>query len=338
MKVLFLLPSLTVSGGSVLFELANRLFTRNHEVRITSLDEVTKIEFFPLSVIPQQLNELRTFIKEADAIIGYYPVCAYYVNDLVTQAKKFCFFIDDQRAFYNREVFKVNYPHLDKDRVEIEYRNQQNYLEKSYTLPITYLATSKNTSEFLEGQYRRKTVIIPIGINPHLYFPEATFMKTDKIRILVEGNLMPWKRVNEVNKALSLLCDYELWTMSDTPTTIKSDKHWQNLNVEQTRKVLSSCDILIRAYAEDGVAELQAQAMACGCAVITSETNGAKMFCEDSQNCLTFGDEGEIGSKIKKLMANKKLRNTLIANGLETAKKLDWEISAGILEKAIGGK
>lgn len=334
-KIIFLLPSLRVNGGSVIYELANQLVSKGHNVQITSLDELIKVDFFTLIVTPIAISEAQQLFSEADAIIAYYPVCAYYLNDIETKAKKFYLITEDQKNFYSREVFKVNYPSLDDDRLEIEYNTQQNYIEKSYTLPLEYLTTNNILTKRFKTHYKRKTTTIPIGVNTKLYYPELTFLKDEDPRILLEGNLMPWKGITEVNKALSLLRGYQLWTLSDTKFTIKSGKHWQNLNPEQTRKVLSSCDILIKAYIEDGTAELQAQAMACGCVVLTRETSGSKMFCKDRINCRTFTKNGELKNIIETLLINKDIRNHLIGEGLETIKTLTWDKTVKILEQVI---
>ena len=339
-KVIFLLPSLRVNGVPVLFELADRLLKRNHDVRITSLDELVS-SLYPLGIQPQKIQDSLKFFEEADAIIAYHPACAFYINDLDVKAKKFYFLTDDIKRFYTRKVIKASFLKLDKARVEIEYEAQQKYLEASYQLPFTFLVT--NESLFTIG-FQKKSIIIPIGVNHKLFYPELAIPKSNVPRILVEGNLLPWKGIKSVNRALSDLRGFELWTMSNTKFTIKSDKHWMNPTVDGTRKILSSCDILIRAYYEDGTADLLAQAMACGCAVITRETAGAKMFCKHEENSLMFqtgknpkNDASKIKSCIEKLMKNKKLREKIIRGGLKTAKELDWEKSTDVLEKALKG-
>jgi glycosyltransferase involved in cell wall biosynthesis len=337
-KIIFLMPSLKANGGSIVFELANQLVNKGHEVQITSLDEPTKVDFFPLIITPINIREAQKLFPEADAIIAYYPVCAYFLNDIETNAKKFYLITEDQKSFYSKEVFKVNYPKLDEDRLQIEYDTQQKYIERSYTLPMNYLTTNDELTNIFKTIYKRTTTTIPIGVNTDQFFPELVFLKDEIPRILVDGNLMPWKGITEVNRALSMLHGYQLWTISDTPHTIKSDKHWFNLNVEQTRRVLSSCDILIRAYIEDGTAELQAQAMACGCTVLTRETSGSKMFCRNNINCLTFNKEEEIEGKIQQLISDKELRRKLVSGGLETVKDLNWNKSVSILEEIIGVK
>ena len=337
MKVIFLLPSLRVSGAPVLFELADRLVERNHDIRITSLDELTS-PLYPLKIQPQKIQDSLEFFEKADVIIAYYPACAFYINDLDVKAKKFYFLTDDIKKFYTRKVIKANFPKLDEDRIEIEYEAQQKYLEASYQLPFKFLVTN-NDLAFITA---KKASIIPIGVNHKLFYPESAVPKNNVPRILIEGNLLSWKGVRIVNRALSDLRGFELWTVSNTKFTIKSDKHWANPTIDDTRKILSSCDILVRAYYEDGIADLSAQAMACGCAMITRETSGAKMFCKHEENSLVFqtgknpkGDASKIKACIEKLMKNKKLKEKIIRGGLETAKKLNWEKSTDILEKAL---
>jgi len=332
-KIIFVLPSLRVSGVTVLFELINGLSNVGHDVRITSLDELTSVEY-PLLVAPQKLQDSFKFFEKADAIIAYHPACAFYINDLDVQTKKFYFLTDNIKRFFPKEFFKAKFPNLDEDRINIEYETQQKYIESSYQLPFTFLVTNKSLA------FQRKATIIPIGVNHKLFYPDVAAPKGDRLRVLVEGNLLPWKGVSDINRGLSSLRGFELWTMSNTKRTIKSDKHWINPTIEETRKILSSCDILIRAYHEDGTADLQAQAMACGCAVITRETSGSKMFCND-KNALIFNTKTHkdsalaIEKHLKSLMKNKILREELIRSGLKTVKQLNWNKSVSILEKAL---
>jgi len=343
MKLIFLLPSLRASGTTVLFELADRLAEKNHDVRITSLDELVS-PVYPLKIIPQKLQDSLEFFQEADAIIAYQPACAFYVKDLEVKAKKFYFLTDDVRKFYTKKTIKAQFPKVDDDRIKIEYKAQQEYIEKSYQLPFTFLVTN-NALVGIVKTYKRKVEVIPVGVNHQLFYPETFVPKDDTPKILLEGNMLPWKGVEVVNRAFSDLRGFVLWTVSNSKFTIKSDKHWMSPSVGEMRKILSSCDILIRAYYEDGTADLLVQAMACGCSVITRETAGAKMFCKDKKNALVFktGKDAKEDSKniqvcIEKLIENKELREKLIRGGLETAKKLNWEKSIDILEGVLYGR
>ncbi len=342
MKIIFLLPSLKVSGATVLFEIIDRLADRGHDVRLTSLDEKIPVEY-PLKTSPRKLQDCSQFFKEADVIVSYHPACAFYVNDLDTQAKKIHFMTEDNRVFYSKEVFKSKFPKLDKDRIDFEFKLQQNYLEAVYNLPISFITTNKDLVNMLEKQYNKKAYFMPIGVNKKLFYPDLAIPKGSRPRIVVEGNNLPWKGISDINRALSDLRGFELWTISNTKFTIKSDKHWINPTIDDTRKILSSCDILIRGHYVDGIANLQAQAMACGSVVLTRETSGSKIFCEHKKNSLVFKAEDKklsskgIETNLKILLKNKKLREELIRGGFETVKKLKWSKSIDILEEVLKG-
>jgi len=335
MKIVLAMPSLRVSGATVLFELADRLSDKGHDVQITCLDKLEPSPY-PLKTPPQKLQDGLESFKEADVIIAYYPVCAFYINDLDVNAKKFYFLTDDVTKFYTEEIFKAKYPKLDKDRIKIEYEKQKQYITASYQLPFTYLVTNNSLSYLLKNQWKRKVFTIPIGVNHNLFYPDMAVLKGDKVRILVEGNLLPYKGVQDVNRALSDLRGFELWTMSNTKFTIKSDKHWINPTIIDLKKILASCDILIKGNHEDGIADLQAQAMACGCTVLTTKTSGSEMFCNKKNSVIVkIGDYKQLSKELKKLIDDKELREKLVREGLITAKKLNWDKSVLKLESIL---
>ena len=338
MKIVLVIPSLRVSGATVLFELVDRLSSKGHDVRITCLDKI-ELSPYPLKTPSQKLQDGLKFFEKADAIIAYYPVCAFYVNDLDVRAKKFYFLTDDIIKFYTEEVFKARFPKLDKDRIKIEYEKQKHYITTSYQLPFTYLVTNNSLSYLLKNQWKRKVFTIPVGVNHQLFYPDMAVLKGNKVRILVEGNLLPYKGVKDINRALSDLRNFELWTISNTKFTIKSDKHWINPTIIDLRKILSSCDVLVKANHEDGIADLQAQAMACGCVVLTTKTSGVEMFCNKKNSVIVkISDYKQLSKELKKLIDDKELREKLVRGGLTTAKELNWDRSVNLLEKALRRK
>ena len=340
MKVIYVLPNLRVSGATVIYEQADRLAELGHDVRITSLDELVSVDLYPLQVIPQKLQESMKDFETADAIVAMNAVCAFYINDLDTQAKKFYLLINEEFSFYPKKLFKAKYKGLDDDRIAIERDVQRKYLEASYNLKMRYITSNDDLAAMLK-QFHQKADVIPIGVNSKLIFPDLGIPKGNKLRIVVEGSQAPWKGIQTINRALSdfLHHDFELWSVSNSPAPLKSDKHWKNPDYESVRKILSSADILVRAYSEDGIAEIQAWAMACGCAVLTTETSGTKMFCDDKNSVIVkAGDYKQLAKELKSLMKSKTKREELTRNGLVTAKKLSWESSTKVLESVLKGR
>ena len=340
MKVIYVLPSLRVSGATIIYEQANRLAELGHDVRITSLDELVSVDLYPLQVRPQKLQTSFKDFETADAIIAINTVCAFYINDLVTQARKYYLLINEEFKFYPEELFKAKYKGLDEDRIYIERNAQKNYIESSYNLKMRYIVTNNDLAAMLK-QFNKKADVVPIGVNSKLFYPDLGVPKGDKVRILVEGSSFPWKGIKTIKRALTNFKhqDFELWSISDGPNPIKSNKHWKNPDYQGVRKILSSSDILIRAYSEDGTAELQAWAMACGCTVLTTNTSGAKMFCTNKNSVIVkIDDHKKLEEEIKILIKQKTKREELIRNGLETAKNLDWDSSIKVLESVLKGR
>jgi len=339
MKIIYVLPSLRVSNATAIYEQAQRLEQRNHEILITSLNDPEPVEFYPLTIKRKKLADCVKDFEKADVIIATNTVTAFYVNDLDTQAKKFFQILNNELNLYNKEIFKMKYPKLDKDRLNIELKTQQNYLEASYQLPLKYLVPNKKLMSILE-QYEQKPYLVPIAVNTDYFYPDKAILKGDKIRITVEGNPLPWKGIKDLNRALSDLRDFELWVITDSkPGFIKADKYWKTPDIGGIRKILSSSDIFIRPYHYDDIADYQIEAMACGCPVITTKTAGSKMFCTKKNSVMIkSGDYKELAKAIKDLMKDKNKRESLIKEGLKTAKNLKWKKSIDCLESALKGR
>lgn len=339
MKLMYVLPSLRISGATVIYEQANRLAELGHDVRITSLDELVSVDLYPLQIIPQKLQDSLKDFETADAIIAMNAVCAFYINDLETQAKKFYLLINEEFSFYPKELFKAKYKNLDDDRIKIERDTQKKYLEASYNLKLRYIVSNDDLAKMLK-QFGQKADVIPIGVNSKLFYPDVSILKGSKPRIVIEGSLAPWKGIKIINRALTEFAnEFELWSISDGPAPLKTNKHWRNPDYKTVRKILSSADILIRAHSEDGTAELQAWAMACGCAVLTTKTSGAKMFCTDTNSTMVKIDDYEqLSKELRLLIKSKTKREKLIRGGLETAKSLDWKSSIKVLESVLKGR
>jgi len=343
MKVIYILPNLRVSGATVIYEQVNRLADFGHDVRLTSLDELVSVDLYPLKIIPQKLQDTLEDFKTADAIVAVNAVCAFYMNDLDTQAKKFYLLMNEEFNFYPETLFKMKYKNLDEDRIDIERDAQKKYLESSYDLQnINYLTMNNDLSLMLEHRSLQTSTVVPLGVNLDLFYPDLGIPKGERPRIVVEGSPLPWKGIDTINRALTEFTgqEFELWSFSDSPDAVKSDKHWKNPDYQAIRKILSSADIFIKAYSEDGIAELQAWAMACGCAVLTTETAGTKMFCNNKNSVIVkSGDHEALAGELKILIKDKKGRETLIREGLETAKQLNWQSSVKVLESVLkGGK
>lgn len=101
--------------------------------------------------------------------------------------------------------------------------------------------------------------------------------------------------------------------------------------------VYKSSDIFISTSWWEGFGLPPLEAMACGCAVICSNSGGVNEFIKPDENCIVFEPkaEHELISAIEKMVNDESLRKFLSANGVKTAEKFSWEKSAKQLSDII---
>ena len=71
------------------------------------------------------------------------------------------------------------------------------------------------------------------------------------------------------------------------------------------------------------------EAMACGTAVVLTDTVGAREYARDGENCFVvpLKNSEKTAEKVKELLKNTLLRNNFEQAGFETVKNYDWNIS-----------
>lgn len=99
---------------------------------------------------------------------------------------------------------------------------------------------------------------------------------------------------------------------------------------EDIARVYQNADIFISTSWWEGFGLPPLEAMACGCAVICSDSGGVNEYVKPGKNCLIFQpkDEDELENALIRLIDDKTLRESLSKQGVKTAKNFTWEESA----------
>ena len=312
---------LTCGGVRIAFEHANRLAQRGHNIYLAYCTDSHSHKWynFNSNVKVVQISDIP--LNNIDAVIATFWLTAYYVNNMkIDNSKKYYLVQHRESLFYSSN-------------------NEKNQVENSYKLPINIITISNWLQDFLQKDHSKESFLVRNGLDENLFFPEPTISTNEKFTVLIEGNPNTrWKGIDESYKALKKI-PVEIWSLS-TENETRSNRHFQNPPQDMIRKIYSSANLLLKTSWYEGLPAPQAEAMMCGCPVITTNVNGTNEYCIDRYNCLLVppNNVSRIKKAVIEIMNNDGLKNNLIINGFKTVKeKFSWDDKIDLLERIYRG-
>lgn len=321
MKINFTLWSAGISGGNrTIFQLANKLTERGHEVSITSLEiggthkwfgEVNAdFNYVGLNVF-QKLSRkflllprwdidwarrLSEAVPECDVNVATYCLTAYPV--LWSGKGKPCYLIQhDERLFFDEQLKK-------------------NIVDLTYKLPLQKIVVSSWLQDQIGGNFIGNGVDLDKFKDFQLNRPYDT---------MVFDQGVAWKGdINTVADSLKSM-GYKVLIVKNFDEN------------ELVKAYNQSKSFLFLSKMKEGFGLPPLEAMACGCSVITTDCTD---FCINDKNSAIVNGVSypeymqEVISSVQSLSSGSR-RERLVSNGFETAKQYDFDNVVKRFEKVV---
>ena len=115
------------------------------------------------------------------------------------------------------------------------------------------------------------------------------------------------------------------------------DFHYGYLHRNDFRDALKEADIFLWPEQYSGFASPPLQAMACGCALVTTYIDGTEEYATHEENSMTAmpDDLEKMENNVKRLILDTELRDKIRENGLLTVKNYTWEAAGDKLVKFL---
>ncbi|MFG4004749.1 glycosyltransferase family 4 protein [Flavobacterium aquidurense] len=351
-KIVFVTPQIKTGGGNrVFFELAN-ILVKEYDVKIVypnnslenntfSIDQRIKFKAigkFESNKIGKIINIASTFLylnkyEKKAHIVTSDPIMSIF-GFLLLGKLKYRFVQADDYNIFNDGMIIPNKLLLNLYKKLTKFSFKFNY---SFIFNSNY-----SYRKFCEQNltYKKDVKIVHPAIN-HFFFNSLNrpSLEKDKIQLCLVARKHPlkglqtfidsWKYMpaiikEKVGKVVLISHDDLIGFDTSEFTIIRP-----NSDHDIVKEYLNA-DIFISTSWSEGFGLPPLEAMACGCAVITSDSGGVSEFAINNENCLMFlpGDYKSLQLAIEQLINDKQKMNQFQINGVETAKLFSWNSSA----------
>lgn len=214
---------------------------------------------------------------------------------------------DDAYGSFNKNGKRIlsSYFHMFLTQIALIFTNQ-------------VIVKSKNILKVIP--YKKKSHIVPNGVNFEIFKPFDNTLKKDTILFLADPT-DPRKNFNLVKRAVELIDINDLKLINPYP--IKHDKFVEHLN---------SASVFILTSYNEGSPNVIKEAMACNTPIVSTDVGDVKWVIGDTEGCyLTTFEAKDVAQKIELAIKFSKDkgrtngRNRLISLGLDsesTAKRI----------------
>ncbi len=221
----------------------------------------------------------------------------------------------------------------------------------SYTLGLQQIANSSWLQEKLQNEHRIPVALCPNAID-HDIFSGTVARRSDtkRLRIISYGGRgVRWKGFMDMAEAVRIartrLPEYQIEWSVYGQCELPPVNHIANfinlgfLAPKALARAYRESDVLLSASWYESFPLFPIEAMACGLAVITSQT-GTEEFAEEGKTAAIVKPQcpESIANALIRLCVDEDYRLLLATGGSERAKRFTWESSVSRMEEILGIK
>ena len=373
MKINFTLYSTYMTGGvRAIFEVANGLSQRGHDVTITSLEGdhiwfplkgrvmyVEKPNFIKI------LNPLKK-IKSRESLryssispildqmkLGFEADLIKPLTDAIPECDiNIATWFLTSFAVYRSGKGKQFYFFMDFDELAQKHGHYYHQLFKeSLYLPLNIITISTWLKEWIMEVYGKNAIVAGVGIEHNVFYPRKDMLKDItgyKVMGIFRG--FDYKGDSDLINALNIaagkiselkpiiVCSKDTFNGLKEKNDIKFDfAFFESPSDDKLAELYSSTDLFVFASHIEGYGLPPLEAMACGTPVVTTDCRGVEDFVVDEENALLVPPKQPeaIANSIIKLYNDPDLADKLKNNGLKTAENFTWKRVVDVFEKAF---
>lgn len=340
MKINILLPNVTrlPSGGhKVIYEYCNRLSADGNNVEIYYFPRGGLFEKFHL---PEAVRIF--FVKIYGDIIGprkWFSLDRKIKTHVVTQAIQMRsanvtiatgIQTAEPVAHLSSEYGKKLYFIQDYEN----WHYPDNYVNSTFNLGMKNIVISKWLKTIVDQHSPDPSILISDGINTHVFKPEPANRRHHSIVFQYRQNEQKGckyaiQTIKLLKKKYSDLSVNVISIEKNVPKLPSYCTYYRYITPEQVSEVNRQSEVFICSTIEEGFGLPGLEAMACGCAVASTDYTGVHEYAVDGVNALLspVRDPVAMSNNVSKLFDDSTLRKNIVEAGIKTGMDKSFENS-----------
>lgn len=222
---------------------------------------------------------------------------------------------------------------------EIGNREQ---LLKAWNLPIPKIALSSHLAESIKREANQSVIgVVPNGVDTEEYFPCVPEWERTGI-----GAYLGWSKSKDPARTIQVMQMLEkslpnvslyLFSGGTRPKGINNIIFKRFPSVDEARRIYSSCKVWFCTSLSEGFGNPLLEAMACGCAVVSTKCGGPSDIIQDGQNgfLVDVGNAKRMVDKIVLLYKHEQRRRQICKYAMKAVQKFTWPKAVSKLEEYL---
>lgn len=202
------------------------------------------------------------------------------------------------------------------------------FLKQSLENSPRIVSVSMSQIKDLPEKYKKKTVVIPNGVDSKAFKPIRS-IKQKKNVVLFVGRIIKDKGINEILSVAKQLPQYEFWFAGQGPLenliNLPNTKLFGKKDREELVKLYNQATICILPSYHEGFSNVGLETLSCGRAFICTPDFAEYIENEKDGIIIPAKDENALKKAIVDLMTNEKKRKMLEKNARAKALKYSWD-------------